>query len=395
MTRPEDNHSTALPPIEKGRALFDNDNLRVDRIERRIVAVFKRPHRVLSTSIIGGGLREDCSHVMNQQSCEPRAHDAAMGRWREHGAEGSHRLACEDAGLEPATTALCSTAANMSCAGVAVETYQELSVCCIATAGVEGNATRAGDPAAWHETPEGCSQVSGTIVHLVFINQPCSEGCLVKAATMLTEAKSCAVLDLRAPSLQGSGLATGTGTDQCALCAPLAQGDEWERRFAGSHNSLGMILCRAVHRATSRALELQNGLVPSMRRSIEIALKRHGFDFERLVALAGEHGGHDFADFLHKNKLPLLFDPRSGGCAHALAEVLDLAAVGILEASTRDELLLDQAALLACAVTNDRNRFTDYRQRLLALGEVGVMDLVHHACCWGFHEKWPELGVRG
>ena len=165
----------------------------------------------LSTSIIGGGMREDCTHVMNHQSCEPRDH-LTHG----HGALATlwprwlPCMACERVGIDPATTVLCSTAANMSCAGVATESFEELSVTCIATAGVQGNATRAGDPAGWHETPNGSVKVGGTIVHLLFINQPCTESCLVKAATMLTEAKSCAVLDLRAPSLQ-------------VLALPLAQ----------------------------------------------------------------------------------------------------------------------------------------------------------------------------
>ena len=374
-------------------ALYDDPNVRVERNERHILGTLKRPHRILSTSIIGGGMREDCTHVVNHQSCEPRDHLSAMERWTRFGPDGCHRMACEKAGAIPETTVLCSTAANMSCAGVAVESFQELTVACIATAGVQGNATRAGDPAGWHETPTGSVKVDGTIVHLVFINQPCSEGCLAKAATMLTEAKTCAVLDLRAPSLQGPGLATGTGTDQYVLCAPLAEGDEWERRFSGSHNTLGMILCRAVHRATSQALEVQNGLIPSLRRSIDIALERHGFSFSRVVELANEYVDEAFSVFLEKNKMPMLYDPRSGGIAHAIAELIDLTAAKIIEKSIAAELIIDQSALLACAVTNDRSQFKCYREHLLSLGDLPAAELVAHACCMGFRDKWPEFDI--
>jgi len=306
------------------------------------------------------------------------------------GVVGSRVWPCEAGGVDPERTGLGGAAANMSCAGIASEAYQDLSVTCVATAGVQGNATRAGDAAGWHETPEGCDKVNGTIVHLVFINQPCTESCLTTASTMLTEAKRSAVYALRVPSLQGPGLATGTGTDQFVLSAPIVQHGEWERKFSGSHNTLGMILCRAVHRATSQALELQNGLVPSMRRSIDIALGRHGFTFDRVVEIAEEYGGEEFADFLEKNRMPILFDPRTGGTAYALSEVLDLAMVGVLEVSIRDELVLDQAALLACSVANDRSRFNDYRLRLQELKHMNAMELIHHACCWGFQEKWPE-----
>ena len=338
-------------------------------------------------------MREDLTHVMNHQVCEPKDHISAMNRWQEFGPKGCHDMACKAAGTDPETTALCSTAANMSCAGVATESYAELSVTCIATAGVQGNATRAGDSAGWHETPSGSKKIEGTIVHLVFINQPCSHACLVKASTMLTEAKSCAVLDLRAPSLQSKSLATGTGTDQLILCAPLAQTDEWERRFSGSHNTLGMILSRAVYQATSKALELQNGMVPSLRRSIDVALGRYGYAFEQTVAVAEQYGDQEFVTLLDKNRMPMLYNPTSGGIAHAIAELLDATHAGIFEQSICDELVLDQCALLACAVANDRNRFNSYRDKLRSLGHLSPTDYVSHACCIGFQDKWPEFST--
>ena len=152
-----------------------------------------------------------------------------------------------------------------------------------------------------------------------------------------------------------------------------------------------MILCRAVHAATSQALELQNGLIPSLRRSIDIALERHGFRFARVVELAEELVDKNFAEFLEKNKMPMIYDPRSGGIAHAMSELIDMAAAGIFEQAICDELLLDQSALLACAVTNNRSLFQLNRERLQDLGNIPVGELVAHACVWGFQDKWPEF----
>ena len=44
------------------------------------------------------------------------------------------------------------TAANMNYAAVSTETDDAVEVTAVVTAGVEGNATCAGDPATWRET---------------------------------------------------------------------------------------------------------------------------------------------------------------------------------------------------------------------------------------------------
>ena len=197
-----------------------------------------------------------------------------------------------------------ATAANMQCAVLARADYAELVVSVAATAGVLGNATRAGDPAGWHEHPDGSRRVAPPRVR--WIMSPLPEqtaprgwlrhhrhpglhqsalypACLVRAATLVTEGKSAAVLDLRMPSLQSAGLATGTGTDQLAIAAPLARGDEWERHWAGSHNTLGELLGRATHEAVTRCLLLQNGVCAELRRTICAALGRHGCDESTLA----------------------------------------------------------------------------------------------------------------
>ncbi len=381
--------------------LDETDHYTLRRQGRYLAAAFKRPHRVLSTCRINGGLREDLTHIANHQSCEGVGHAARHHSIMGLGPDAAHAAACAEAELPPATTALMSTAANMQCAVVAHAAYEELTVRVVATAGVLGNATRAGDPAGWHERPGGSVRVersvtaappaeagSGTIVTLAFINQPCTPAGLVKAATMVTEGKSAAVLDLRIPSRQSPGLATGTGTDQLGIAAPLENGGAWVRHWAGSHNTLGELLGRATHEAVTRCLLLQNGLCPELRRTICGALGRHGCDESVLRACAEAELEPDQARLFTANLLALIHDPQSAAAAYCLAESVDLARAGILHPEVAREAILNQAALLAATVAVQPERFAEFRAALGARRNVEPGALAALAMVWGFARKW-------
>lgn len=374
--------------------LHEDGNLRIRRDGRFLVASLRRPHRVLSTSMVGGGLREDCTHVVNHQSCEPSGDDAAMRLWKALGPEGSHREACGEAGTDPATTALCGTAANMRCASLSRRSFEELEVTVVSTAGVEGNATRAGDPARWHEVETGSrmvepAELSGTIVVLGFLSVPCTAGCLTKASSMLVEAKTAALWDLRVPSRQSDRPATGTGTDQFALASPLAGEGEWERRFSGSHNKLGQILSEAVHESVSQALTLQNGLVPELRRSLWAALGRMGLDAGLLLETAARELPPEACALLAANLQPLAHDPQVAAAAFALAETQELGRAGILGADALREALASQAALLASATSLLPARFGSFRGALMGTPRP-LREMAAHALVLGFQEKWRK-----
>ena len=382
--------------------LDDTDRYRLTRTGRYLIAQLKRPHRVLSTCRLNGGLRDDLTHIANHQSCEGVAHVVRTNTG--HGPEDYHRAACAAADLPPPTTALMATAANMQCAVLSRAEHAELAVSVVATAGVLGNATRAGDPAGWHEQRDGSYPVTpdsvaprpappeagaGTIVTLVFINQPCTAACLVRAATLVTEAKSAAVLDLRMPSRQSARLATGTGTDQLSIAAPLLHTpDDWERQWAGSHNTLGELLGRATHEAVTRCLLLQNGVCAELRRSLCAALGRHGCDEQTLCAQArAELTAADAACFEH-NLLALIHDPLSAAAAYGLAEILDLIAVGVLHPEIARESLLNQAALLAAAVAVKPTEFAALRAQLQPHLTAAPGQLAALAVVLGFAQKW-------
>jgi len=411
--------------------LRETDRYHLYRQGRALWAVFKRPHRVLSTCKVNGGLREDLTHVANHQSCEGVAHHQPYARNQSPlpGLDAFHVKACIDAGLPPATTALMSTAANMQCAVQAQAEYAELMVSVVATAGVLGNATRAADPAGWHEHPEGSRPItaapdgvsrdglmkltaegasaarspqspdeagSGTIVLLVFINQPCTAACLTRAATMVTEGKSTALLDLRMPSLQSAGLATGTGTDQLVIAAPLPGPGDWERSWAGGHNSLGELLGRAVHTAVTRCILLQNGVCAELRRSICGALGRHGCDEAALLAQARAEFASadadaelfDLFELFAQNLTALIHDPQSAAAAYALAEIIDLVRAGVLHAEVARESIVNQAALLAAAVAVAPEQFPLLREALQQDRDLAPGALAARAVALGFARKW-------
>ncbi|MBK1706072.1 adenosylcobinamide amidohydrolase [Halochromatium glycolicum] len=439
--------------------LDDTDQYSLHRRSRHLWASFKTPHRVLSTCKVNGGLREDLTHVANHQSCEGVAHDRRYTRNRLEltGLSGFHAAACDEVGLPPSTTALMSTAANMQCAVLSTAVHDELRVAVAATAGVLGNATRAGDPAGWHEHREGsrpiervapgnqapiqlngaaeanaepgaanaddqsasphrvdamCSALSweqqrrstrslagtpnapdesgsGTIVTLVFINQPCTAACLTRAATMVTEGKSTALLDLRMPSLQSAGLATGTGTDQLVIAAPMPETEQdWERNWAGSHNSLGQLLARATHEAVTRCLLLQNGVCAELRRSICGALSRHGCDEAALLSAAPAILDESDAALFASNLTAIIHDPQSAAAAYALAEIIDLVEAGILHAEVAQESLINQAALLAAAVAVAPEQFATLRDALHQEPTRSHSELAARAVILGFANKW-------
>ena len=390
--------------------LEDNDRYSLHRQGRYLSAALHRPHRVLSTCRINGGLRDDLTHIGNHQGCEGVAHVVRFDTAQELGLDAYHVHACELGRLPPGSTALMGTAANMQCAVLAQASHADLSVSVAATAGVLGNATRAGDPANWHEDALGSRQVerpgvatagaavgptglppeagSGTIVVLAFVNQPCTPACLVRAATMVTEGKSTAVLDLRMPSLQSSGLATGTGTDQLAIAAPLAYEGEWERHWAGSHNTLGELLARATHEAVTRCLLLQNGVCAELRRSLTGALGRYGCDEAMLRRCGNAELDSDLATAFDRNLMALLHDPQTAAVGYALAEILDLARAGVLHTEVAREAVLNQASLLAATVAVAPDRFAEFRELLRHRHDLTSGQLAALAVVKGFERKW-------
>src|SRR5262249_47668495 len=153
------------------------------------------------------------------------------------------------------------TAANMSYAAKVQVSDGDLGVAAIVTAGVQGNAACAGDPAAWRETEKGWEKavpLDGTINTILLINHSLTEAALARAVVTMTEAKSIALQRLAIRSLYSKDFATGTGTDQYCVATPLDKGKPLTS--TSPHVKLGELIGVAVRDATLEALRWQNGL---------------------------------------------------------------------------------------------------------------------------------------
>jgi hypothetical protein len=150
-------------------------------------------------------------------------------------------------------------------------------VTAVVTAGVEGNATAAGEPAHWRETEGGIEKVpacAGTINTMLFISRPLTAATLARAVVTMTEGKSAALQRLAVPSRRHLDLATGTGTDQYCIAAPLT--GSRVLTSASPHMKLGELVGLVTREATLEALRWQNGLEASYTRGVFHALGRYG-----------------------------------------------------------------------------------------------------------------------
>ncbi len=191
------------------------------RRSRFLIAELSEEHLVLSTSVKGGGQQRALRYLVNHQSCEATHHLERHDLIKGMGQEAYHDLVCGEIGLPADEVALLGTAANMNYAAVVVREDRGLEVTAAVTAGVQGNAACAGDPAGWRENEAGWEKVNGTINTLLLINRPLTVGAMARAVVTMTEAKSAALQRLAVRSLYSGDPATGTGTDQFAIAAPV------------------------------------------------------------------------------------------------------------------------------------------------------------------------------
>lgn len=428
----------------------------IRRSGRYLVVDLRTPHQVLSTSVRNGGLTTHVRHLVNHQSCEGTAHDARFRAITELGQEAYHAAVCAEIALSPDETVTMGTAANMNYAAVKTLRDAGVEVTAVVTAGVASNAVAAGDPAAWRETVRGMEKVpppatpqaadvaavAGTINTLLVIDTPLTPGALARTIVTMVEGKSAALQRLAVPSCYSQELATGTGTDQFCIAAPLAStdadfatssaatrgaaagggagarpgtetgvNDEAERpaivTAASPHMKFGEIVGAAVRDATLEALRWQNGLEPSYTRGLFHALGRYGIKLETIFdALADQLDPVDL-ELLRKNSNAAFYEPLVGAAAHALATTLDRVRHGTLPPSAAPDAVVQQAALLAASMAARPDRWTDFRARLHATAlalrardggapltrdtiAAQARPLILAAVALGWSEKWRQ-----
>lgn len=359
----------------------------VRRRGRFIVADLLADHRVISTSPINGGQTDAVRHLVNHQCCEGKDHNDRFHVIVAKGEDFYHQTVCGGIDLPPARTAMMATAANMNYAACAARSDADVEVLAVVTAGVETNAVCAGDPASSRETGEGVVSVPvGTINTILLSNMPLAPGALARTVITMAEAKSAALQRLATPSCYSSDLATGTGTDQYCIAAPLEGGRTL--RSASPHMKFGEIVGLAVRDATLEALRWQNGLEPSYTRGLFHALGRYGIKeqtiYDRLAPLLDAAS----LDLLRKNNKSVFYEPMVGAAAHAAASVLDRARFGTLPASSLKDAIVHQAASLAASLAAKPDGWPHFRAALHAVPITEPVELIVHAIALGWSEKW-------
>jgi len=375
----------------KSSPWFNGPGFSVYRQGRFIIVELDEAHRVLTTSSCVGGLREDIRYLVNHQSCEANEHVERYSKISGLGLEGYHRDVCQELALPFGEAAVMGTAANMIYAAHETLSFDELRVDAIVTAGVEGNASCAGDPARWIETPSGWNKlapVAGTINTIVMVNQQLKPEAQVRALITATEGKTAALLELGISSRYSQDLATGTGTDQVCLAAPVVEG-RYAYASASPHTKLGEMLGLSVRVATRRALQWQNGLEASLTRSLVHGLRRFGFSETTFIEAMRVRLSEPLIHLLEKNRNAILYEPQVAAAAYAFTAVWDRLRFGVLPASAGRDVLRQQAALVAASLSARTEAWHRFWQQL----DVNMdqpLEVIYDALALGWTAKWES-----
>jgi adenosylcobinamide hydrolase len=161
-------------------------------------------------------------------------------------------------GIRPDELAFLSTGVDMDDLAVHEGSYQELKVCCLATAGAKGNALRSGVDKAICVERRGNFELMGTINVIVLTNAALTDGAMARAIITATEAKTAALQDLNVRSTSApQNQATGTGTDNVIVVsgkkirAPL--------RVTSGHTKIGELIGFSTKTAVTEALKKHDG----------------------------------------------------------------------------------------------------------------------------------------
>ncbi len=375
------------------------EGIELHRKEKIVYAHFQKPHRVLSSCRLNGGLREDLEYVYNHQSCEPANHsgiDLCHVAVREP--ERYQRRICEKAGIPYGKAASLGTAANMNNAAVVSESFGSLRVVAVTTGGVGSNGARAGDPASYYQSEDGIRMVgkpapqAGTINMLLFINEEMSAGAIVVAATVMAEAKASVLQELMAPSKYSDALATGTGTDQIGIACLLET--RIQHMDSNKHSKLGELIGKTVRASLFEALNLQSGLNPDARRSCIANLQRFGESQEGFVKGVQSYLEVTHHVLLKSNFLAVNHDSVTVASVQALVHVRDQMTWGVVPIGCIQELLVSYAVQIASAVSGRGLGQSAFQEELggvaLNLENKVFLDLVHRAVAHGFTRKWER-----
>lgn len=157
-------------------------------------------------------------------------------------------------GIPEKNITVLSTGVDINYAAVVTETWDDLQVSALVTAGTKSNAIRIGkDETSISEN----FRKAGTINIIIETNASLPVSAMAASFITATEAKTIALDELGIKSTYSPELqATGTGTDTILVISGHGQ----KQQYVGGHTRLGHLMARAVTTATIQALRNTNGL---------------------------------------------------------------------------------------------------------------------------------------
>ena len=232
---------------------------------KSLVVEFNRPMGIVSTL---EGQRDGVLTVGNHYTpppCWGMNHSCRLDDFK--------NTVCRVLKKEPDTTAFLFTGADMDNLAVYTETFREMTIVGLVTAGVRGNAVRMGRDTGNYYEP-------GTINMIFLTNMTLSPRAMTRAMISATEGKSAALqdLDIRSSYLPLAAAATGTGTDNIIV----VQGHGPPVDNAGGHTKMGELIAHAAYHGVREAILRQNGIIG--RRDVFARLKERKLSVRSLVS---------------------------------------------------------------------------------------------------------------
>jgi ABC-type Fe3+-hydroxamate transport system substrate-binding protein/adenosylcobinamide amidohydrolase len=240
-----------------------------DFTNKSLIVDFASPRTIVSTL---EGQRDNISTVGNHYSPPPC--------WALNHASGLQELKDENLAAlsrDSETASFLFTGADMDNLSIKKESYKDLTVYALVTAGVRGNAVRMSKDTGNYYEP-------GTINMIFLANMHLTPRAMTRAIISATEGKTAALqdLDIRSSYLPLTSSATGTGTDNIIV----VQGDGQTIDNAGGHTKLGELIARAAYAGVVEAINKQNGIVPG-RDIFQRLVDRH-LSVGQLVTMADD-----------------------------------------------------------------------------------------------------------
>ena len=319
---------------------------KLHKYNRCLVVPFEGKRKVMSTSMHNGGYREDLTGIFNHdvnpgpgklcEYCKPDQKELIK------------KFIIDELGLDYETVAYMATIVSMDSAAIKSENYDELSVTAIATASLEVNGGRVGEPATCYEKHgQSINLRPGTINIMVFVNADMTPGCMARSIVTATEAKTAALQELIASSLNSTGIATGSGTDNIMIIAN-AESDN-TLTYAGKHGKLGELIGKLVMSAVKESLEKHMGLTEKSQHSMLARLKRYGVNEKNFIdkldenSLDKKYSVAEFVDYIHSIDSKAEIVTLTSLYVHLLDQ-LNWALISIKEAETCGNIILKNIA---------------------------------------------------